>query len=277
VDVCVDGVCGWGLKAECAVCRTAGFWGERGGTKYDQSGQLAGFNYTQAVIDAAIADRGCLSVCGHAICGTEAIAGPGALGSLGSAVEALCVEGNDPGQLNQSYRQMVTAALNCVLSGAYANSAGCEGLFEQVLVGIDWQTCNQNCAGRCVIDVDGGHCANGDVCASDADCPPDDSIVMACLNQLDCWNNGHGIDASGQCDGVPAPGNCHERGLCESQDPVVIDELTDGNPFLTCEPGQSESLGAAGGGEACKTAKQDNACAISNPGGCDDNLCFVCP
>jgi hypothetical protein len=160
---------------------------------------------------------------------------------------------------------MVTAALNCVLSGAHATPEGCAGLFNQVLKGVDWGTCNDNCA-------------------SDS---PDDPVLAMCLSQLDCWNNGYQVNELGECVGRcqvdtdvvchadydcdladplnvcgPPPGNCHEQGLCASQNVDVISAIT--NPLLSCEPGQPEALGAAGGVAACKVAQGGNQCTISN-------------
>jgi hypothetical protein len=261
-DVCFEGECVPGRfdLEQCAICRTAGFWGRRGGTSYKwKTGEVTGFNYTQAVIEAT--GGNCLQVCGQSICGTDAVApDKGALGTLGSALEALCVVGNDKLQLNQAYRQMVTAALNCVVSGA---GDDCGVLFDEVLVGVTWEQCNQNCASR----------------------TPNKHLLETCLSQLECWSNGNevrpskgGWKCSGNCHGAGTGcNNCHDRGLCESRSEEVIAELTEGNPFLSCEPGQCESLGPAGGVEACKTARQKhNACTLSNPGGCGANLCDVC-
>jgi len=282
-DVCFEGECVPGRfdLEECGICRTAGFWAERGGTSSKKNGKMAGFNYTQAVIDAT--GGHCLQVCGESICGTDAVPpDKGALGTLGSALEALCVVGNDktqadiasqqvrpdcgrgdrpgPVHLNEAYRQMVTAALNCVVSGAGDN---CGMLFDEVLAGVTWEQCNRNCASRA----------------------PNKKLLETCLSQLECWNSGMNVRRVGggwgcfrhcQSSGTDC-NNCDERGLCESRSEDVIAEITDGNPFLTCEPAQCESLGPAGGVEACKAARhKPNTCTISNPGGCGANLCDVC-
>jgi hypothetical protein len=271
IDSCVDGECvpGEFNFAECGICRTPGFWGQRGGTSFDRNGELAGFNYTQAVIDAAGGD--CLYVCGQSICGTDSA---DYLGTFGSALEALCVISNDKIGLNQAYRQMVAANLNCVLSGG----SDCEAMMNDILVGITWAQCDASCSSA----------------------TPDKATLTKCSSQLDCWNNGYevkpvgdGWGCFGECQGtstecntaspicpgacLPPPGNCHDRELCESANPEVIAELTIDNPFLSCAPDASESLGAAGGVEACKAAQgKTNTCSISNPTGCGTNLCDTC-
>src|SRR5206468_12631700 len=116
-------------------CRSAGFFGNRGSIE----GNPAGFNYTQAVIDAA---GGCLEVCGQKICGTDSSSPSAGIENIGSALEALCPAKNDTGQLNQTFRQMVSAALNCVLTGA--GTAQCGTLLNPILVGVTWEQCNAN-------------------------------------------------------------------------------------------------------------------------------------
>jgi hypothetical protein len=283
-DACQAGKCAPGPYNldECAICRTADFWGRRGGTSYDKKGRVTGFNYTQAVIDAN--GGHCLQVCGQSICGTDAVApDKGGLGTLGSALEALCITGKDkrqadvesrqvrpdcgeeprpgPLHLNEAYREMVTAALNCVVSGA---GDDCGMLFDQVLVGVTWDQCNRNCAAPA----------------------PNRELLETCLSQLECWNGGDDVRRTGHGWGcVPHCkhhrgsdcNNCEDRGLCESRSEDVITEITDGNPFLTCDRGQCESLGPPGGVEACKSAEhKPNNCTIGNPGDCEANLCDVC-
>ena len=270
-----------------AVCRTPGFWGNRGSSEKD------GWNYTQSVINAA----GCLNVCGVDICGTDQ---PGLFGTLGSALEGLCVRNNDPTQLNQTFRQATAAALNCALSGA-TTPASCAALVNRVLVGITWEECNANCA-----------------LGTDAD----EDYLNICYSQLNCANNGYkwhdgpdftgcamgacsldgeycGEDAGecyenvcdprtdtcaisgGHCNEfTPCPVNecmspysCHDRGLCDSE---LWDDF--GPPF-TCDP--EEKLGPASSPKLCRYLKR-NTCTISNdslsmlcgPGGCcEDNPC----
>jgi len=262
-DACVEGQCVPGpFNPECGICRTAGFWGNRGG-----SGNPPAANYTQAVIDAGT----CLEVCGQTICGTDGVTDDsGGLLSIGSALEALCITNNDTDKRRQVYRQMVTAALNCVVSGA---GDDCSALLDPILVGIaldgkDWDACNLACAA-----------------GWNATTEP---ILKQCLSQLDCFNNGfQWIDldgngpkglgcAQGTCsvDHKPCNGQaaacstliannicvidgCHNRSLCDSP---IAGELTG----LTC-PG--ESLGPTSSVEECRTA-QRNACSITTLAGC---------
>ena len=292
-DVCVEGECTPGEpNSLCGICRTPGFWGARAGV------EKGGFNYTQAVLDSA----GCLHVCGVDICGTD-VNNLG-IGHLGSAIEAICVQGNEP--LNQGFRQLTAAALNCELSGF---GDDCGGLFDQFLFGsvngtlVNWENCNDSCA-----------------LASNL------PLLNTCSEQIDCWNNGFtwveldgvpglgpndgcasgecsidgapcGVDAPGcapnvcvagtcsltgvSCAGfcapapqlcVPVPG-CHNVGLCES--PLAGDEL----PFFlvgefdpvsgTCV---GESLGQASSQRVCLTAR-GNLCTISSSLACATNPC----
>lgn len=272
------------------VCRTPGFWGARGGN------EKGGWNYTQSAIDAV----GCLNVCGVDICGTDQ---PDLFGTLGSALEALCVRNNDPTQLNQTFRQAVATALNCSLSGRKTPEL-CAALVNRALVGITWEQCNANCA------LGGG---------------ADEDLLNICYSQLDCLNNGwKWFDmpdgfigcAAGSCsiDGDPcgseaggcAPATacdagyciyddfkshiscveveecpaqecvmfsgCHDRGLCES------DLRNHFGPPFRCDP--EEKLGPAGSSGLCRDSRR-NTCTISNsssPMSCGDNPCTgFCP
>lgn len=104
-------------------CRTPGFWGTHGcpcsGTSTgapaphqfcEKGGSL---NYTQTVINAA---GGCLEICGEKISNT-------CLDSADSAVEAMCVEVAGV-SARQLARQLMAAALNCVVSGGGATCSG---------------------------------------------------------------------------------------------------------------------------------------------------------
>jgi hypothetical protein len=173
--------CGYVPPDVTAICRTPGFWGARG------DGEKGGFNYTQAAIDGA---GGCLNVCGVDICGTDETSPSGGIGNLGSALEAMCVNvGQDPQHLKQVYRQATAAALNCSLSGA----ADCGAFLDEILDGVTWEQCNDNCA------------LGGD---SDKD------VNILCAAQLDCFNNGGQWTDLGGFMGC-ALGTCSETGdLC---------------------------------------------------------------
>jgi hypothetical protein len=196
---------------------TAGFWGNR-------------FNLTDAVIDAS---GGCLQVCGQSICGTTDM---DLQNTLGSALEALCTPMKDTA-VGQTYRQMVTAALNCVVSGS---GADCGGLLDAILDQVTWESCNSECAEG----------SSGDA-----------GILSQCRSQLDCWNNGNrwvDLDpgagtkmgcATGTCEDsphdfcrascgtdnpcVPFDASCHTRSVCET--PVVglfAEQCVDGKEKL---------------------------------------------
>jgi hypothetical protein len=260
----VTGACSHDFVCE-GICRTAGFWGNR-------------FNMTDAVIDAA---GGCLEVCGQSICGTTDV---DLQNTLGSALEALCAPTKGT-RVGQTYRQIVTAALNCIVSGVGGN---CGDLLDAVLDGevhgleVNWQNCNAQCAL-------GG--------AGDTD------LLSQCGEQLDCWNNGHhwgDLDptaavhlgcATGTCEDaphnycretpvggvigsqgcrnydircVPFDVSCHTRSLCTS--PVA-------GLFAGQCAGGFENLGPAHP-QHCKTAR-DSECVYGKPGSCDEpNPCL---
>jgi len=272
-----------------AICRTPGFWGRRG------SGEKGGWNYTQSAIDAA----GCLKVCGVDICGTNQ---PDIFGSLGSALEALCVRSNDATQLNQTFRQAVAAALNCSLSGA-TTPESCSAMVNKALVGITWEQCNANCAlgneadedtlnlcsaqldcannGQKWFDIEDGFigCAGGtcsidrDLCESEAGmCSP----ATACEDGYCRYEDFGSHIPCGDVAECPAQecvlfSGCHDRSLCDSP---IKDFF--GPPF-SCEP---EALGPASSPKLCQYLK-GNTCTISNDGlpmFCEDNPCTgYCP
>lgn len=278
------------------VCRTVGFWGQRG------DGEKGGWNYTQSAIDAAIDAGGCPNVCGVDICGTDQ---PDIVGSLGSALEALCVRNNDPTQLNQTFRQSVAAVLNCSLSGLTTPETCAAGL-NKVLVGITWEQCNANCAlggganedllNLCYTQLDclnngwkwfdepgfmgcavGSCVLDGDYCGEDAgDC----SENVCDLGTNTCSIGGEYCDEFTPClvnECMPTFG-CHDRSLCDSP---IRDYF--GPPF-SCDP--EEELGPASSPKLCQDLKR-NTCTISNDsismlcgpqGCCEDNPCTgFCP
>ena len=99
------------------ICRTPGFWKNRSG---DQDHPRS-TNLTQLVIDAA---GGSIDICGRSITNTN-------LNSVNSALEAMCVsiEGI---QQRQLARQLMAAALNCVVSGgdSMCNGISIESEFQ---------------------------------------------------------------------------------------------------------------------------------------------------
>mgnify|MGYP003572106735 CR=1 FL=1 len=137
IDVCTDPA---GCEADCVVpgdelCRTPGFWKTHAGV--EKAGRST--NLTQEVIDH---NGGTLGI----ICGVEitdtttynyAGTGVGTSNGYESAVEGMCVH---PKQriVRQLQRQLIAAAINCVVSGG---SADCTGL----LVGDKWKAANTAC------------------------------------------------------------------------------------------------------------------------------------
>jgi hypothetical protein len=237
------------------ICRTAGFWGNR-------------FTLTDAVIHAA---GGCLEVCGQSICGTDDV---DLQNTLGSALEALCTPMKDTA-VGQTYRQMVTAALNCIVSGYGAN---CAALLDPVLEGtvhgfdVSWLSCNAQC------ELGSG----GDA-----------GLLGQCRQQLDCWNNGNqwvdvdpgvGVTmacATGRCEDapydycrgtacgidnpcVPFEFSCHTESLCETP----VEDL-----FAEQCVGGVEKLGPASPAE-CKLAL-GSKCVYGKAGSClEPNPCL---
>ena len=209
-------------------CRGAGFWGTHAFANPEQE---CSQNITQQVIDEA---GGTLSICGQQICNTE-------LDDSSSALEALCV--NAKSQRHQLARQLVAAALNCVVSGGDANCTG-------ISIDAEFDECNTLCAdpnatkdalSACIFAIDcfnnGGHpengtCLNGVCAVGGAFCGPG----------FPC--------ASGEC--VPDPTSCKQQPIPE----VFIDE--------GC-PGKQGPAGGERCGEAIKTT-----CTVIPP---DDALC----
>lgn len=137
-------------------CRTPGFWGTHGcpcsGSATgapaphqfcEKSGAL---NYTQTVINAA---GGCLEICGERITNT-------CLDSADSAIEAMCVEVSGV-SARQLARQLMAAALNCVVSGGGATCSGVsiESVFNDCqLVCESNGTLGTRSVGECIDAID---------------------------------------------------------------------------------------------------------------------------
>ncbi len=175
---------------------------------------------------------GFLSVCGEMIDATS-------VGEGDSAIEAICVSpaGNKRLQLA---RHLTAAALNCAMSNGDPSCGGLE-------IGAAFSTCDMACAAN------------------------DTSAFGDCNDEIDCFNNGGVLLASGMCqigtcggDGltpcedddscegfgeenarcIPTPGNCHDQ-------PLVSDALG-----LDFDP-----PGPAGSSKACNSANR-NQCTI---------------
>ena len=153
------------------ICRPARFWKTHGG---DFGGRP---NITHAVLAAA---GGSLEVCG------QTLVHGGAVGSLESPLEALCVEVEGIGR-RALYRQLTAAALNCVVSGV-----GDCGLLVP-----DFDTCNTQCA-------DGTGKLG----------------VWECNRRLDCFNRGGVYDWIERTCEIDEVG-CHLRPLCDSPHPSL--------------------------------------------------------
>jgi hypothetical protein len=135
------------------ICRTPGFWGTHADA---DPGRACSQDITGAVIELA---GGSLSVCGECISNNN-LGETLAPGDAASALEALCVKVQGQ-QTRQLARQLLSAALNCVISDV-GNT--CDGTSV-----IDWATCNAVCQGT-----------------SSA------LTVGQCITSLDAFNNGIG-------------------------------------------------------------------------------------
>jgi len=190
-------------------------------------------NIAQEVINAG---GGCLEVCGEVITNTDK-------NNADSVIEAMCVSVKGISRL-QLVRQLTAAALNCVVSGGGSDCAGAP-LYASV-----FSTCNAVCA----------------------DPAGDSGLVAACIDEVDCLNNGglpmgNGFCQLGTCAGnglpcensctdgsacLPLPGNCHDQ-------PLVNEDLG-----LDFDP-----PGPAGSEKRCNSAKE-NECKVIQP---KENAC----
>jgi hypothetical protein len=157
---------------------------------------------TQQVIDSA---GGCFVVCGEVI-----TTGTGdSVGDANSVLEATCVAVRGDQRL-QLVRQLTAMALNCSVSGFGADCGG-----DATLADL-FAECNADCLSN--------------------------TNVTACINAIDCFNNGGlpNLD-TGAC-GTDPNGSCHERDL-----PDFIDQ---------------ESADTS---QACNAARKNN-CTVIPPG-----------
>lgn len=224
---------GWDGILECPcdepgleICRTIGFWGNRGGTEKKGSE-----NITQAVIDAAMMP---IEVCGEPINTTL-------VGEQDSALEAICVSPRGDSRL-QLIRQLTAAALNCVATNG-------NGDCFEVSIGETFAACNDACIFE---DED----AYGD-CTDAVDCFNNGGILLdngmcqigTCADTGDACDEDEacGLDAMGhpiEC--LPLEGNCHDR-------PLVNADL--GLDF--------SDPGPAGSPRACKSARHNDCTLLS--------------
>lgn len=170
------------------TCRGPGFWSTHSGSEHDA------VNIGQSVIDAV----GPLEICGQTIGGTTDV------GSLDSALEALCVK-TEGVKERQLYRQLVTAALNCAIS----EGGDCDQILGR-FVDVNFSDCSALCAGTPVMDG---------------------PTLKECKSQLACFNTG-GRLIEGQC----AKGTCAEApgtfcGAAYGDCPLVDDLPQECVPF----------------------------------------------
>jgi len=156
-------------------------------------------NRSTNITGTLIADVGSITVCGETITHT----GEG----YGSALEAMCVAVKGDPRL-QVIRQKTAAALNCILSSGDPT---------------------------CSVDP-----YLGDLMADcEAACDNDDTTIgtrdlHACIDELDCFNNGGYTDNDGQC--VYAVGMCHDSGeWCWTDDDCNGDARVTGDYCVAME------------------------------------------
>jgi hypothetical protein len=168
-----------------AACRGAGFFGTHGGTEKSGSKNIA-----QALLDDFNAVKETLTICGRTITNTD-------IGSVHSALEAICVSPKGNGRL-QLARQLMTTALNCILTNS--DDAVCPGGGQ--VAGV--------CSGVSVEEV---FSACNSACASGQTTANVGPSAVSCISALDCFNNGGVFDLStGEC-GEAVGQSCLARDL----------------------------------------------------------------
>lgn len=186
-------------------CRTPGFWGTHacpcsgtptGAPAPSQFCEKNGaVNYTQTVIDAA---GGCLEICGEKISNT-------CLDSADSAVEAMCVEVAGV-SARQLARQLMAAALNCVVSGG---GATCSGISIASVFNDCQLVCESNgtqgsrSIGDCIDAIDAFNNGLGTGCHDRSLCNPEVPGLQAICN--DQPPNPAG--SSGECNAAKGESN----------------------------------------------------------------------
>jgi hypothetical protein len=159
-----------------------------------------------------------------------------------SAVEAICVAVKDSISL-QLARQLTAASLNCVVSN------GVPDCTSTPLYAAIFSSCNATCANPASTKAD----------------------VTACINQIDCLNNGGKMLSNGTCqtgvcagDGktVCAEGSvCSDGSACKGLDNNCHDQL-----LINAALGFNfEPPGAAGSSNECNSATK-NTCHVIGSG-----------
>ena len=174
------------------ICRTPGFFGTHGGEEKANS-----TNITLALLEAfnAVNDPD-LTICGQTITNTD-------VGSVNSALEAICVSPKGDSRL-QLARQLMAAALNCIITNSdEPNAVACPsaGLEGAVCGGVSnediFNACNEACAvGDLTVTID--------------------SEVISCIGALDCFNNGGSFEfdeALGEFACLEVADSCHDQPL----------------------------------------------------------------
>jgi hypothetical protein len=181
------------------ICRGSGYYAKLAG--YEREGG----NIVQDLLDAV----GGVEVCGQSIDETSNDSSPYLEGlGLDSALEGLCVYSARV-QPRALYRQLVTTALNCAMSGGAHN---CDAVVDPFME-LTFSECS-------------------DLCYYGSYSDSDRQLIDSCTHQLECYNSGGRI-INGNC----ALGHCNvtdalcgaDYGVCP---PVVLVTL----PILqTCE------------------------------------------
>ena len=197
------------------ICRRPAWWGTRGDT------------LVQGLLDAT----GGLEVCGQTITETT-VEGGQSVDELGlsSALEGLCVS-VDREPIRRLYRELLTAELNCAISGRPTNCDAVVGQF----IDVSFSECDHLCE-------------IGDATSATA---------RQCARQLACFNNG-GKLVNGHC----AIGRCNITGQLCGGDSGLCPPITlvTHVVFQTC--GHFD--------DNCRDERFCNA-GLNIPAGCDDN------
>jgi len=202
------------------ICRTPGFFGSHACGLTGTCEKANSQNITLTLIEAfnAVNDPN-LFICGREITNASE-------GNVNSALEAICVSPKGDSRL-QLARQLMAAALNCILTNSGDGVDACTSLTGAVCGGVS---------------IEGIFNACNDACADGFTTPQAGEFAgINCIDAIDCFNNG----GTGIIPG-PEPGEnicvgdsgCHERDL--------------DNGCVDFEP-----PGPAGSPKACNDARQN--------------------